>query len=804
MIARTIVDVPASQTDRVFDYAVPEEFEHLIKPGIRVYVPFGPRKIQGFVLELTDTTDVPAGKLREISRLVDLTPPLTNELMMLADWLKDQTLSYHISALQVMLPAAMRASYRKNVVIAEGAELANYSEAILRVFQQDDGISDWDKWQQKATKEERKEVAAGLRRGDFLVIPVVKSNETEKRQTAVYPSINAKLENLTAKQKLVLDYIHNLGDHPEDHAVARILEATGVTRSIIDALVKKGALEKKTEVIQRDPYEGREFHDQKPAALMQEQTEALQPVDEAVRSGRAETFLLRGVTGSGKTEIYLQAIESVLQKGEEAIVLVPEISLTPQMVTRFKGRFGSRVAVLHSALSKGEKYDEWQRIRNKEVDVAVGARSAVFAPFENLGIIIIDEEHEASYKQEDAPRYHAREVAIQRGKHYSCPVVLGSATPSLESFARAKKGVYRLLTMEKRVNDVKMPDVSVIDMREELRSGNRSMFSETMIAAIQTRIEKNEQAVLFLNRRGYSTFIMCRDCGYVAECPHCDISLTYHSSQRKLQCHYCGYSHTIPTLCPECESESIRFFGTGTQKAEEALREVFPDIRVIRMDVDTTSRKGSHEKLLEAFGNKEADVLLGTQMIAKGLDFPDITLVGILAADSMLHLPDFRASERTFQLLTQVSGRAGRHKRPGEVLVQTYTPEHFSIQHVKEHDFLSFFDDEMRVRKAGGYPPYFFLTLVHVSAEDLEYTVQVTDRIARFLREHLSGQTLVYGPVASQIPRIKDRYRYQCMIKYKVEPKLTETLQTMMKTFEGELNRSDLAIVIDTNPNMML
>src|SRR5690625_3487551 len=350
------------------------------------------------------------------------------------------------------------------------------------------------------------------------------------------------------------------------------------------------------------------------------------------------------------------------------------------MVTRFKGRFGAKVDFLHSALSNGERYDEWRRIHQKEVKVVVGARSAVFAPFENLGIIIIDEEHETTYKQEDQPRYHARDVAIQRGKTHQCPVVLGSATPTLESFARAKKDVYHLATLSKRTNDKSMPEVEVIDMRAELHAGNRTMFSRSLKQKIQERIEKGEQTVLLLNRRGYSTFVMCRDCGHVTECPHCDIALTYHKRANHLKCHYCNYMTSVPSSCPMCESELIRYFGTGTQRVEEALYEHFPDVRILRMDVDTTRKKGAHEAILEKFINQEADILLGTQMIAKGLDFENVTLVGVLTADSMLHLPDFRSAEKTFQLLTQVSGRAGSHKLFGEVIVQTYIPHHYSIE----------------------------------------------------------------------------------------------------------------------------
>ena len=432
----------------------------------------------------------------------------------------------------------------------------------------------------------------------------------------------------------------------------------------------------------------------------------------------------------------MQSIQKVLEEGREGIVLVPEISLTPQMVNRFKGRFGDEVAVLHSGLSIGEKYDEWRKIQRKEVRVAVGARSAIFAPFENLGIIIIDEEHETSYKQEDNPRYHARDVAIERARTHNCSVILGSATPSLETFARAKKGVYQLLTLSKRMNDQSLPTVDIVDMREELREGNRTMFSRVLYDKLQDRLMKKEQTVLFLNKRGHSSFVMCRDCGYVIQCPNCDISLTYHQYQQQMKCHYCGYEAVVPTICPECTSEHIRYFGTGTQKVEEELGKIFPEARVIRMDVDTTSRKGSHEKLLTAFQEGKADILLGTQMIAKGLDFPNITLVGVLSADTMLHLPDFRSSEKTFQLLTQVSGRAGRHELAGEVVIQTYSPEHYSIELAGQQDYDQFYQKEMMIRKIHRYPPFYYLALITVSHEELMKVVDVTEKISviHFLR----------------------------------------------------------------------
>lgn len=474
------------------------------------------------------------------------------------------------------------------------------------------------------------------------------------------------------------------------------------------------------------------------------------------------------------------------------------------MVNRFKGRFGSQVAVMHSGLSTGEKYDEWRKIHRKEVRLVVGARSAIFAPFENLGMIIIDEEHESSYKQEEMPRYHAKEVAIKRAEHHSCPVVLGSATPTLESYARAQKGVYELLSLKHRVNHQVMPEVSLVDMREELRSGNRSMFSVELMEKLEETISKGEQAVLFLNKRGYSSFVMCRDCGYVPQCPHCDISMTYHRYGQRLKCHYCGHEEPVPHTCPECASEHIRFFGTGTQRVEEELTKVLPNARVIRMDVDTTSRKGAHEKLLSAFGEGKADILLGTQMIAKGLDFPNVTLVGVLSADTTLHIPDFRSAEKTFQLLTQVSGRAGRHEKPGQVIIQTYTPSHYSIQLTKTHDYETFYQHEMAHRREQSYPPYYYLALVTVSHEEVAKAAVTAEKIAHFLKANCGADTKILGPSASPIARIKDRYRYQCVIKYKQETQVSALLKKILEHYKREIEQKHVMISIDMNPYMMM
>jgi primosomal protein N' (replication factor Y) (superfamily II helicase) len=801
-IASVIVDVPTKQTDRAFDYLIPAQWRGTIQPGMRVIVPFGPRKIQGFVTSLKTHSEFE--KLREIIEPMDLEPVLNKELLDLGDWLTENTLCFKIFAYQVMLPAALKAKYEKKVKLAEGVEAADLSAPLQTIFE-NNLIIDWeDSLKSGLVPALQKEAA----KGKLEVIYMVKEKVKKKQLRYVRPLVSlAELKEAVdqfpvkaEKQRQVLSYFAEHFDAIEMRQLVSELKTTSAT---VKALVEKKLLIDYEMEVYRDPFEHRTFKRTKPLPLTDSQQNVIGPILNAIEANRHEVFLLYGVTGSGKTEIYLQSIQEVIERGQEAIVLVPEISLTPQMVNRFKGRFGDLVAVLHSGLSAGEKYDEWRKIQRKEVKVAVGARSAIFAPFENLGIIIIDEEHETSYKQEEMPRYHARDVAVERAKTYNCPVVLGSATPSLESFARAQKKVYHLLTLPNRMNNQTLPSVEIIDMREELRNGNRSMFSRKLFEMLKDRIEKGQQTVLFLNKRGHSSFVMCRDCGYVMNCPNCDISLTYHRVNEQMKCHYCGYESHVPKQCPECASDYIRYFGTGTQKVEDELGKILPEARVIRMDVDTTGRKGSHERLLTDFQNGKADILLGTQMIAKGLDFPNITLVGVLSADTMLHLPDFRASEKTFQLLTQVSGRAGRHQLPGEVIIQTYTPEHYSVELAGTQDYDLFYQREMMIRKTHHYPPFYYLSLITVSHEHLMTVVSATEKIVSYVRSQVSKDAVILGPAASPIPRINNRYRYQCLIKYKREPNLTKILKTILDQYQLDTN-SGLMVSIDVNPFILM
>lgn len=800
-IAKVVVDVPATQTNKIFDYLIPESLSGTIEVGMRVIVPFGPRTIMGYVLELTDHSDVK--KLKPIKSLLDIKPILTEELIQLGKWLANHTMSFYISAFQAMLPQALKADYQK---LLHRLTVASLPEPLERVFS-DREYLDYTELESEGVPLAL--VKQAITDGDLEVIYQVKRRDAFKKVMMVkkigsdeqLDEYVAGLSNRAKKQRIIAEFLPQID---EPILLKTFLAKMKTTRATLQPLIDHELMSLYQEEVYREPYDDEQIERTEPFVLKEQQEKALESILTSIHQKQDDVFVLHGVTGSGKTEVYLQAIADVIKAGQEAIVLVPEIALTPLMVDRFKSRFGSDVAVMHSALSNGERFDEWRKVHRKEVKVVVGARSAIFAPFENLGIIIIDEEHEATYKQEDHPRYHVKDVAIERAKKHNCPIVLGSATPSLETYARAKKGVYQLLDMPERSNLSEMPHVDIIDMREELHAGNRTMFSRKLKQAIEDRLERNEQVILFLNRRGYSTFVICRDCGDAIQCPHCDISLTYHQKQNRLKCHYCNYHEPVPTECPTCQSDTIRFFGTGTQKVEEALNQLIPEARIIRMDVDTTTRKGSHERLLKQFGQKQADILLGTQMIAKGLDFPDVTLVGVLAADSLFNLPDFRASERTFQLLTQVSGRAGRHRLTGEVIVQSYTPDHYSIDYAKAYDYPGFFAKEMSIRKAFQYPPYFYLSLITVSHENMYKAEEVTRTISQLLNKHLSSQTRILGPTPSPIERIKNRYRFQCMIKYKYEPKQRDLLVRILQYYEEMMRKEDLLIQIDLQPYQLM
>ncbi len=607
----------------------------------------------------------------------------------------------------------------------------------------------------------------GIKQNRYAVLNKSYEVTSEYINNCRFPEQVKLLENLITKDKILI---------------------TSLTSSI-NTLVKNGMIRFIYEDVSR--YQVAAHGKYKQVTLNSEQEEVVREVD----LDKHDTYLLYGVTGSGKTEVYMELIDMVIKNGKTAIMLVPEISLTPQIVDRFVTRFGEDVAILHSGLSDTERYDEYRKIREGKVRIVVGARSAIFAPLNNLGIIIIDEEHTSTYKQDNNPRYHARDVAIMRGVYNKAPVILGSATPSLESFARAQKGVYKLLTLKNRAGHGKLPSVKIVDMRDEVKKGN-FILSSSLTEKIKEKIAKKEQVILLLNRRGYSSILTCRDCGYVLKCPNCDISLTYHKSSDTNRCHYCNYSIKNVRVCPQCGSDNMKDYGLGTEKLEEELNKAFK-ARVVRMDVDTTSRKGMHEKIIEDFGEHKYDILLGTQMIAKGLDFPLVTLVGVINADMGLNIPDFRSAEVTFQLLSQVAGRAGRSDLEGEVIIQTYNPDHYSILLAKEHNYLEFYNEEMKLRQVLKYPPYFYITLVNISSRNYEVGFKHANKIGEFLKKNVGSNTQVLGPSMANVFKINNVYHYQCIIKYKHDDKLNAVLTKIDEVYK--LNK-EVDISIDVNP----
>lgn len=806
-LAQVIVDVPTMQTNQPYTYQVPTRLENQIKLGMRVVVPFGngKRQVQGFVVGLDQPTQYD-GQLKPISALMDLQPVVNDEMLKLSKWLADQTYAFWISSIYTMLPNMLKAKSTRVVKLIDEVD----EQVAFDVFHGKDELD-------FATVQSEPQIVSLLlklqRQGKVKFEYLVADKAKAKTTVGIQPQLDfegledarTSLHSNAHAQNRLLSYLQSIVGKTVKQTDAE--KVSGLKAATFNIGAQKGWLKKVPVEVYRTPgSEGQlldDHHLAKPLELNDEQRAAVEQINDAVDHSESKVFLLEGVTGSGKTEVYLQSIAEALQKGKTALMLVPEISLTPQIVNRVRRRFGSKVAVLHSGLSNGERFDEWRRISRGEAQVVVGARSAIFAPLKNLGIIILDEEHESSYKQDESPRYHAREVAKWRGKYNDAPVVLGSATPSLESRARAMKGVYQLLQLKHRVNKQPLPPIQVVDMRPEIKERGESNFSRELLVKLTDRLARNEQSILMLNRRGFSSFMMCRDCGEVLKCPNCDISLTLHMDSHTMKCHYCGHEEPIPRFCPNCGSREIRYYGTGTEKVERELNQLIPNARIIRMDVDTTRRKGMHEKLLRQFGQHQADILLGTQMIAKGLDFPNVTLVGVLNADTGLGLPDFRSSERTFDLLSQVSGRAGRADKKGEVIIQTYNPDHYAIRLAQRNDYEAFFKQEMALRHQASYPPYYFTVRIMASHEDEAVAARAMTQIHQELVKNLMPSTIILGPTPRAIARMKRRYYYQIVIKYKQDQRLHPLLEKILQETQSK-GRSDVQISIDPDPQYFM
>ncbi len=745
--ANIIVDISHEKVDRPFQYRIPDSLMGKIEPGMKVQIPFGRsnKLIDGYVMELTKKPEYPEEKLKNIHAVSEGGISIEGSQVRLAAWLKRTYGSTMIAAMKTVLPV------KQKVKAAE--------KKSLRL---------------KVEKEKGKE----------LLLEYEKKHQTAK----------ARL------MKELLEY--------EQLPYSLVTGKLGVTGKTISGLVEKQIAELLVESTWRNPIKLAQTNqkwDKK--ILTREQQAVVEAFTKDYKEKKEIRYLIHGITGSGKTEVYMEIIEQVLREGKEVIVLIPEIALTYQTLTRFYNRFGAQVSVVNSKLSAGEKYDQFLRAKKGEVRIMIGPRTALFTPFQNLGLIVMDEEHEGSYKSDTMPRFHARETAEEIAGSCHGALVLGSATPSLEAYFRAEKGEYRLFTLKNRLEGAYLPAVYTVDLREELKQGNRSIFSNRLKEAIHDRLQKKQQIMLFLNRRGYAGFISCRACGYVVKCPHCDVSLTHHfesggKSAGKLVCHYCGYEREEITLCPECGSKYISGFKAGTQQIEQKLKEEFPTARVLRMDGDTTRKKDDYERILSAFSNEEADILVGTQMIVKGHDFKKVTLVGILAADLSLSANDYRAAERTFQLLTQAAGRAGRDKLPGEVVIQTYQPEHYSIVHAANQDYEAFYKEEIAFREIAGYPPAAHMLGVFIQGRDKKAAWELGGFLTGKCRDAFQKKkVLIIGPAKATIEKVNDTYRYVIYGKHREYRQLIEVKDFLEELLESIKEQTkQISITFDFDP----
>jgi primosomal protein N' (replication factor Y) (superfamily II helicase) len=808
-IASVVLSSSTREFDRIYDYLVPTELMDRIIPGGRVIVPFGKsnKSVEAYVLELADSSET--RELKEIKEAVDAVPVLKTDLIKLAIWMKHRYLCTYGDAAKCMLPPGIGVkSYRLLKLENPKAEAKGSEARILEALVEMGKECEYDELKNQLNiKDFSKKVQALLEAG---IISVYEGYSTGVREKTVRVACLARareeiMDELESNRIRKIQHVRILEMLLDNEyiGVSDLVRFASVSPGVLDTLKKYGYIDFREVEVNRDPYRMRDIPATSPLLPTREQASVLEACKQNLQGERFAEMLLHGVTGSGKTEVYLQLIQFCFDQGRQAVVLVPEISLTPQMVERFKGRFGNDVAVLHSRLSLGERYDQWRMIREGKIKVVVGARSAVFAPFDKLGLVIIDEEHENTYKSETTPKYHARDVAAERCRNTNALLLYGSATPSVETCFRARKGEIGLLEMKERANNMLMPAVEIVDMRSELNEGNRSIFSNKLAEEIGKNIEAGEQTILFLNRRGHSSFVLCRSCGYVLKCTGCSINMTYHANDERLICHYCGFTVRNPKLCPKCKSNYIRHFGTGTQRVEEDIKKQFPGGSVIRMDMDTTSYKNAHEEILKAFREQNINIMVGTQMIAKGHDFPRVTLVGVLAADSLLNTGDYRAGERTFQLVTQVAGRAGRGELPGRVVIQTYNTEDFSITSASRHDYDAFYSQEILIREKLDYPPFTNIGVLILSGGNdssvCKKAKEVRNSIADSF-ETIDASADILGPARSPLYRMKNKYRWRIVIKCKNLNMLLKVLETVSHRYNGKKDRGEVDISMDINP----
>lgn len=787
--------------DRLYSYAVPPEMK--LSVGCRVIVPFGRGNIkkQGMVFNVYESE---TEGLKAIISVIDTEPVLNTEAIKMCEYLQENVFCTYYDAVNIMLPAGITHKiinfYSANTEFSCDSLLNDQEKSVFEFLSKNGEKAENDIISKLSVS---KELLLSLCEREALV----KNSDTKQKMTDAtqkWVRLNEDALSgvkLTPRQREVVDVLTDI----ETASVKELRYFTGVSVSVIENLIKKGILICFEKQVFRRPYRSNNILKQNEIVLTEEQQTAFDGLKEKLESEKPEVALLYGVTGSGKTSVFLKLVDEVSAKGKGVIVMVPEIALTPQMIDIFTNRYGNKIAVFHSALSLGQRMDEWKRIKNGDALIAIGTRSAIFAPFSDLGLIIIDEEQEHTYKSEKSPRFHTRELAKFRAAYHNGLLCLASATPSVESFTMAKSGKYSLFTLKNRYGNAILPTVETVDMKKEILNGNSSPISQTLYEAVSEVLNNKKQAILLLNRRGHNTYISCPDCGYVATCPNCSISMTYHSANKRLMCHYCGYSVSIGQKCPECGKEHLKFMGVGTQKAQEELQTLFPNAKILRLDADSTVSRESYSTYLSAFAKGEYDILLGTQMVAKGLDFPNVTLVGVLGADSAMYSEDFRSFERLFSLLTQVVGRAGRGDIPGRAIIQTVNPESNIIELAKNQDYDTFYSEEILSRKLLTYPPYCDICVVSSQSVSREDATNAINGIFSKIKEMLKGEysdvkLIILGPAPSGVAKINNRYRYRMIIKCKNNKKF----RSMIKKATDIKLVNDVVVSVDINPETVI
>ncbi len=809
-IAEIIINSQVRSLNRIYHYLADESMN--LCAGMRVLVPFGGanKTCDGYCVGITDKTDY-AGEMKKVKTVLDSQPIISDYGMKLAEYISKTCLINMAQALRLLLPPALNVKTERRVALVDGAQAVGLTATqkaafnILSAAKKDIEINRLlsaagIKSSSVITNLEKKGIVKTFERTVGKSKEKMRSFATVNVDEALFEDIISELKGSSKKAAVAFELLTEHTSLP----VSELLEMANCSRSSVQLLEKKGYVVLGEKQIFRLPSElgdVKELH----KTPTKEQKIAIDYISDSLNRSKTETILLHGITGSGKTEVFLQAAAECIKQGKNAIILVPEISLTPQMVDRVTSRFGKTVALLHSGLSMGERYDEWCRIKNGEARLVVGARSAIFAPFDNVGLIIVDEEHDDSYKSESAPCYSAVNVALFRGRQYGGVVVLASATPSVSTYYNAQQGKYKILKLTERFNKQNLPAVEIVDMTRELAAGNRGILSNRLCEEIEKNLQKKEQTILFLNRRGYSTFVTCRACGFVAKCPHCDVSLTYHSSTDTLVCHYCGYSCNNMHTCPECGSYYIKYFGTGTQRIEEDLKKRFPGISVLRMDADTTSGRHSHQEILNRFEKDRVDVLIGTQMVTKGIDYPSVTLVGVIAADVMLNMDDYRASERSFSMLTQVCGRAGRGDIPGRAIIQSYNPAAPALVLAKNQNYEKFYEGEIKLRHMLKNPPFVRIINVVVSGENEKDTENYSYIVNNLIKKHLEQNNVMcadyFEPMPAPLSKIKNRFRYRILLKVSGD-KILDVLHGVLE--DHEQNKTKISVTVGINPTSVL